>query len=195
MRGRAHRDRPGRTAGNSGNRLGRDKRARRIFAKVMPGPRVGRVGRVRQHGAAGAQGAQNLTQRTPRRGRKGGNRRKLRQRFRIAPATRRFLAGQRLAQKGGRLGKIRLSTRFRASPMASRKLGFIILSSSEIHQRKRSASAVLTSAGACSAPSTVIDSIVALARSGVTSSAMTARPSTRILSRSPPPEQLRGPGG
>ena len=76
-------------------------------------------------------------------------------------------------------------TRFRASPIASRKRGFIICPRHKIHQRKRSASAVLTSAGACSAPSTVINSIVARARSGVTSSAMIARPSTRILSRSP----------
>ena len=52
-------------------------------------------------------------------------------------------------------------------------------------QPMRSRSAALTAGLACSAPSTVRDSMVASASLGVTSSAMVASPSTRICSISP----------
>ena len=187
MRGPAGGDRPGRRAGNSVSRPGRDRRATQIFRPshapaARPGPRARRPGPA-AWGCGRARRAEPRPVDAAPKAQARRTRRKLRPSFRIAPAAP-LLARQRLAQKSGRLGEIRLSHEVQGLAHGVKKARFhhpVLVG----NQRKRSASAVLTSAGACSAPSTVINSIVALARSGVTSSAMIARPKTRILSRSP----------
>ena len=104
----------------------------------------------------------------------------LRRNLEIASAPLAVLARERLAEQRGRPGKIGLSHQPESVAHDVRTRSFMDLFLVGC-QRRRSASAALTSAGACSAPSTVSDSMVARARSGVTSSAMTARPSTRIF--------------
>ena len=163
------RDLPEHRAGSSANRRGRDRRARESFAEIMRGPRVGRLGRVAGSGswrggrarraglrpvdaASGAQGRNPAEAAAEASGS-----------LPAAPASSPDSAWRRRAVASA---KFDFRTRFSASPMASRKRGFIILSRRHFHQRRRSASAALTSAGACSAPSTVINSIVALREIG-----------------------------
>ena len=153
------------------------------LAEFVRGLGLGR--RARRRGGPRAQGAQDFAQRTARRGRNGGAGRKPRRGIRRAVQVLRRLARQRPAQKSGRLDEIRLFDQAQRLAHGVDEARLHWLSHWLFLQRRRSASAALTSAGACSAPSTVIDSIVAVARSGVTSSAMTARPSTRMLSRFP----------